>query len=148
LRKAAEHCFGFSPEIGTEAGQGEGLAVTAKDSRGTASVAAMKSTETLYWFGVTATFRCRICAHGNIERFVITHVLINVADLNRKAQTYRFFKCQRCGAYVGDEVDLSFCFLPGTPEHLKNKGFPVPSTAFDELKAIRLTPPAILREVA
>ena len=114
--------------------------------RGVASFAA-KSAE-IYWFGVTATFRCRICAQGNIERFVITHVLINVADLNRKARTYRFFKCQRCSAFVDDEKDLAFCFLPGTPTHLKNKGYPVPSTAFDELKAKLLTPPAIVGEVA
>jgi hypothetical protein len=98
---------------------------------------AEKSAE-VCWFGITATFSCRICGQESIERFVITHVQINANEVDRKARSYRFFKCQKCGAAVRDDKDISVCFLPGKPAHLKNKGFPVPPNAFVSLPRIEV----------
>jgi len=90
----------------------------------------MKLNENVYWFGVTATFKCKACYQENIERFVITHVRVNASELNQKARFSRIFKCQKCGAPVGDVKEIGVSFLSGTPAHLSNKGFPVASSAF------------------
>ena len=90
----------------------------------------MKLNENVYWFGVTATFKCKACHQENIERFVITHIRVNVSELNQKARFSRTFKCQKCAAPVDDVKEVDVSFLSGTPAHLSNKGFPVASSAF------------------
>jgi hypothetical protein len=82
-------------------------------------------TDDLYWFGVTAVFRCQTCTRENIERMVVGHLRSDLSEIKQKVHS-RVRACQICSTPIIDEKDIALYVLPGTPEYLRNKGFPVP----------------------
>ena len=85
-------------------------------------------TDGSYWFGVTVTLRCHFCAQENAQRIAVAHVRLDRREISHKVLS-RLRQCQKCEARVTDAKDITLYILPGTPAHLKNKGFPVPEQA-------------------
>lgn len=88
----------------------------------------MSTTEFLYWFGVTAVFKCQVCGREAIERMSLTQVRRDLSEIRQTALS-RIRRCQNCHAPLTAEQLGSLYVLPGTRSHLKNKGFPVPVEA-------------------
>jgi hypothetical protein len=85
--------------------------------------------QTLYWFGIVIRFTCQICNKESTQRLAISHINTKPAEVNAKIHEM-FLLCQQCNLPIVVGTDVSINGNRGTPEELKDKGFPVPPEAF------------------
>jgi hypothetical protein len=84
----------------------------------------------LHWFGITATFHCQVCNQKSVEKLVISNDRENPGDINKYLHENIALMCKKCGLPIVVGSDVLFHALPGTPEQLKENGYPVPPQAF------------------
>ncbi len=81
-----------------------------------------------FWFGVKVEFVCFSCCITSIVKDVMNSTTEELATL-QKAIASTPQKCQHCQTPLADGAEVDVQIVPGTPESLKNLGFPVPPGA-------------------
>ena len=82
----------------------------------------------LFWFGITVRFTCQLCKQVSIERIAMSNIRSDVQPLIEELHK-QTLTCQKCKLPIVIGTDVEIFGLPGRPEQLKQKGFPVPLDA-------------------
>jgi len=82
--------------------------------------------ETLHWFGVDVSFSCPVCNHRSEEKMALSASLPDDYDSVNKAINHEKLVCQHCRKPLVEGTAVSVHVHPGTPEQLKQMGYPLP----------------------
>jgi hypothetical protein len=81
-----------------------------------------------YWFGVQLEYVCSVCGKASLDLGVINSPTDDIETVRSRIDV-EFLSCHSCKAPIRHGIGVDARIVPGTPEFLKNLGFPVPSVS-------------------